>query len=174
MARRRLCYLEDSCGSQFPRSGQQYKRFFSFSIFHLTISLIYYYLKCTLREGENWKSSRPGENLSELIYLQFPKCIHSFSTVFSTFFKTWNETVYVWEDGWSILSSSAWNWKDILRTDLTVIVASKETKYSEMQYLSCTSFSVTMFIKSNSTSQLHERQNEKDWNYSNVMPSMQL
>ena len=58
---------------------------FFLSIFHLTISLIYYYLKCTLREGENWKSSRPGENLSALIYLQFPKCIHSFSTAFSTF-----------------------------------------------------------------------------------------
>ena len=81
---------------------------FFLSIFHLTISLIYYYLKCTLREGENWKSSRPGENLSELMYLQFPKCIHSFSTAFSTFFKTWNETVYVWDGGWSILSSSAW------------------------------------------------------------------
>ena len=28
LARRRLCYLEDSCGTQFPRGGQPYKCFY--------------------------------------------------------------------------------------------------------------------------------------------------
>ena len=36
LARRRLCYLEDSCGTQFRRAGRQYK---CFLLFHIQIQM---------------------------------------------------------------------------------------------------------------------------------------
>ena len=41
LARRRLCYLEDSCGTQFPRSGRPYKCFLSSLNFFLQLFIFF-------------------------------------------------------------------------------------------------------------------------------------